>query len=514
MNLMVNDRSRQMSPPAIAPVVASIGPRTDAPSLGLAFGDTVSEPVRRRIDYSFRVFCAVYGLSPVTAEHADGVLCYHRPAKRSNEVVLGSSYQERPLDQPLKAPLLADVEGADGIPFQAFPLFHGQNEHGPDWLGEAFEWLSCAHERAAAAPDAAGRVPYAATLPGSFALDPERPYASIAFANLNALLRRHLGDSWPAAPRPPAAAEQKVLIANIHDVDFLPLSAGQAWYRLAKNLGIAALLHRSPTTVVAILRRAIGDLIRRRRPLDGLSDMLVRERDAGIGSTCAIICDRLDRRDANYQLSDPAVHDLLRSLQADDVELAVHGSYRSLEQPGQLEREYQALAQLTDKTPLGGRQHWLRYNDATLFDALERCGALYDASVGLSARPGFRSGAAFPYPPYNLREERPFRHLQLPLVLMDVALDGHRRDPVGAKATAERIMANVRTFGWGGVSVLWHDTVLSGCQINPASADLYWQLPRNSDRWLGGGELTKLVWPRYSAAGLLPPLAAVSGPTS
>lgn len=493
----------------IAPVTAPTGPWADAPTVGLAFGDHVAEPVRQRIDYSFRVFCAVHGVQPAMTSDADAVLCYHRSAKRHHDIALSAGYRVRPLDQPAPTPRFVEARGVDDASIQDFPIFHGQGNGGPDWLGEAFEWLSCAHERAATSLDASDRIPYGATLPGSFDLDPERPYASIAFANLNAQLCDRLGNRWPLAPRPLDDAPQDILIANIHDVDFLPLSMGEAWYRLAKNLGIAGLLHRSPTTVAAILRQALRDLIGGRRPLDALNTMLAGERAAGLNSTLAIICDRLDRRDANYRLSDPAVQDLLRSLQADGIELGVHGSYCSLEKPGRLEQEYRALGNLTGKAPRGGRQHWLRYSDATLFETLERCGALYDASIGLSTRPGFRSGAAFPYPPYNFDEERPFRHLQLPLVLMDVALDAHRRDPAGAKTVAERIMGNVRAHGWGGVSVLWHDTVLSGCQINPASADLYWQLPRNRDRWLGGEELAKLAWPRYSHCGLLPPIAAI-----
>jgi hypothetical protein len=91
-----------------------------------------------------------------------------------------------------------------------------------------------------------------------------------------------------------------------------------------------------------------------------------------------------------------------------------------------------------------------------LFEALEDCEALYDASVGFSARPGFRAGAAFSYPPYNFREERAARLLELPLVIMDGALASSAHDPATGAAAARRIVGAVRDYGQYAQTVVVH----------------------------------------------------------
>ena len=138
------------------------------PCLRLSTSHGLAEETRRRIDYTFRVFCAVYGFQPPNGEESAVTLCYgHRTSgprmSRSPQATRHARYMRR-----CRPPKLVDVAGASSGSNVRFPVFHGDGEAGPDWLGEEFEWLSAAHEQASRALDAAGRIPYGANAARQF----------------------------------------------------------------------------------------------------------------------------------------------------------------------------------------------------------------------------------------------------------------------------------------------------------------------------------------------------------
>jgi hypothetical protein len=71
-------------------------------------------------------------------------------------------------------------------------------------------------------------------------------------------------------------------------------------------------------------------------------------------------------------------------------------------------------------------------------------------------------------------------------------------------ASCQRVLSASRQYGWGGFSILWHDTVFSGTQLPMQLADLYWQLKRPEDAWMRARDIAEQIWPRYAQEGLLP----------
>ncbi len=224
----------------------------------------------------------------------------------------------------------------------------------------------------------------------------------------------------------------------------------------------------------------------------------------GIGSTYNVICKSAHRRDPSYELNHPKVRAALNSLVEMGTEIGVHGSYTSLDKQGGLSQEYEELRQ-AGYPVVGGRQHWLRFNGSTLFEELRDAKAWYDCSIGYATHPGFRGGACFPFAPYDFKKESSYPFLELPLALMDVALYSNGRKSNGWRSESEEIMSATRRYGWGGVSILWHDTVFGGAQLPKKIGDLYWQLKRPDEKWVSAKELVEKIWPRFSSTGLLPP---------
>jgi len=183
----------------------------------------------------------------------------------------------------------------------------------------------------------------------------------------------------------------------------------------------------------------------------------------------------------------------VRELLKQVAEVGVHGSYTSLETKGSLAGEYQALHK-GGYAAVGGRQHWLRYRNAgALMEEVCAAGGRYDCTFGYATRPGFRNGACFPFPPYNFATESAFPVLELPLMIMDVTLNGN------ALAICKKLFSQAREFGWGGTSILWHDTTF-GTEVG----EVYWQIKEANDLWMPARELVEKIWPRYATAGLLP----------
>jgi hypothetical protein len=485
--------------------LAGSGVMNDHNKLELAFGADVEEKTRRRIDYAFRVFCAIHGFC-IAPPGAGVRLYYGRGPAPVGVHPLSAGYRWREPSEPTVPPRLVPLPGdlPPGLdPPGEFPLFHPAGEDGrPDWLGEIFEWLSGAHEHSVRERDGVGRVAYSRTLHGRFHLDPGVPYATLAMLLFNRVISG-IRPGWPLKPRKPWRDGFSTAIAATHVLDFLPTSVGVSLRRLAKNVGIAALAHRDPRLVWSILRSAAGHLMHGRSAVDGVPDLVSRERREGINSTFTVICRNGHRRDADYELSDPWVQGRLRSLAAAGHGIGVHGSYRSLEEQGGLAAEYSDLRALGFAAG-GGRQHWLRYAGSRLFEELSEAEACYDCSVGYPQVPGFRQGASFPYPPYDFREEKPFSFLELPLVIMDTTLYNLDRRGTTWRTHCDRVLSRTRSYGWGGISILWHDTVFRGGQLPCGVADLYWQIRSEADRWMSAEEVVELVWPRFAEVGLLP----------
>jgi hypothetical protein len=231
--------------------------------------------------------------------------------------------------------------------------------------------------------------------------------------------------------------------------------------------------------------------------------MIAREQETGIRSSFNVICRCAHPRDANYSLDNPSVARVLNELVQQGAEIAVHGSYTSLEAPGRLQEEYKWLAEKGFPS-VGGRQHWLKYHGPLLFEELSRIGTWYDTTAGYSGQIGFRHGAAFPFPPYDFKAEAPFPLLELPLAIMDSSLYDLDQTGRSWSASCQRVLSASRQYGWGGFSILWHDTVFSGTQLPMQLADLYWQLKRPEDAWMRARDIAEQVWPRYAQEGLLP----------
>ena len=462
-------------------------------------------PVHRsRLSYAFRVFCAIYGHQPmVDAEDmvsADAVITYSgNRAKLPSPPRLRLSNLFSARSRHLPAPPPTSFESGTERTY----LFYGPGGNGnPDWLGEIFEWISCADEYSIKSRDAVGRIPFGDSYVGRHRLDVEVPYAAIAMR----LLQQALCKVVSRAPTVPVRPSTAHLIVNTHDVDFLPVSFTNSLGRSAKNAIISLLWCRLPKLALKQAKDAVLFAAGGPNRLDQLFLLAQKEKERSLGATYFVLTQHRHRRDGNYRVDSAEVADQLRFLEQQGMEIGVHGSYNSMDEPSRLAAEFRHLSQ-QGFHPRGNRQHWLRFTMDTLIPAVERAGALYDTSLGWSECVGFRAGACFAFPPYDLEKERPAKFLEIPLVVMDGSLQNRSNGDAKLYDKVARLLSLSRKYGWGGVSLLWHPTAFGGGQLPEEIGDVFWRLADAriewNDKWLSAHQFMKSVEERYVATGLL-----------
>jgi hypothetical protein len=457
--------------------------------------------------YALQVFGAIYDYEIAdTPERAD-LVCEYGPAQRAialpgaaRRLTIPALYRPRRHNEGI--PKLSVHQYAS----ETLALVHGIDpESGnPDWLGEIFEWISSSLELPISARDAVGRVPYAETAFVKQGLSAGRAHCSAIMAWLEKALRgENAGNAWPQASSPLVGT--KHFVVSSHDIDFHFTARPPAIRRFVKNLGVAATHYRSGSFFATSTRMLIRTL-RNERPGDYIRPMLNAIEERGFRSTLFAVADGTHRRDPEYSLRDIAPH--LTDAQGRGFPVAVHGSYGSVIENDSLSREKEALRRVAERRPLGGRQHWLRFgNHARFFRSVEGAGFAYDSTLGFAETCGFRNGASFAFPPYDFEAERPHAFLEIPLVVMDGSLALAAREiGVTPLDLAEQILAESRKWGWGGVSVLWHNP-MEPVQVPDEINQVFWSCAAKrkefSEEWVSAEEFLKLALPRFQAAGLL-----------
>jgi hypothetical protein len=473
--------------------------------LSLEFGEDVPPKVQARMSYAFRVFAAIYGHQVVDQDQCEkSVRCiYGRPSVNGG----GLKRRHLPARYVLRGPEHSGPPPVQhSLGEESVYLFHGRDtaSGNPDWLAEIFEWLSSADEMSIRERDSIGRIPYARSIFARYGISPGRAYASLIMAWLESFIRgQAASEPLPAAPSP--LPDVSHLVISSHDLDFYFAGRWGSLARVLKNLGIAVLVARSYPFFKDSFRQLVR-IARGCRVGDYLPQLLERSRKNGCSSTVFVLVRRGHRRDGNYALEQVA-HRLCEIPRYGST-IALHGSYSSIVEHSDLSSEVALLEAQMGERPQGSRQHWLRFDrPEKLFSNIEKAGLHYDSSWGWSQQVGFRNGAAFAFPPYNFTREEPYNFLLIPLVLMDQGLQVARRTSAEQPGkVAEAVLQESRRWGWGGISVLWHNPIepLSTCDdVN----QVFWQQLKNKgqhqERWISAEEFVSLSLRRYQTAGLL-----------
>jgi len=363
------------------------------------------------------------------------------------------------------------IYGKDPDSADFFTASDGQINLGLDIFGAAFFMLTRYEEVVrSAARDERERFPASASLAfqENFL---ERPIIN----EYTELLWSCLTRLWPRLRRKPRRFDVRLS----HDVDLPLCVAGKP--------------------LVQVLRSVTGDMVKRREPVLALRrlDSFVRSRQKGSDFD---LCDTFDhimtlseshdirssfnfiagrtagKIDGSYSMADPWIRRLVRRIHERGHEIGLHPSYNTFRNPSQIRREFDVLRWTADAENIhqerwGGRQHFLRWEAPTTWQAWEDAELDYDSTLTFADYVGFRCGVCYEFPVFNLRTRRPLNLREQPLIVMEDTL--LRKDymdlPLGEVwdrivTLRERCRAYDGTF-----TLLWHNHML----VDKKLAQLY-----------------------------------------
>ncbi|GAB2912802.1 hypothetical protein GCM10027278_36870 [Paralcaligenes ginsengisoli] len=253
-----------------------------------------------------------------------------------------------------------------------------------------------------------------------------------------------------------------------HDVDAvaktLPIRLKQGAFNL---------LNAGRAITAGNVRRSISCLKQAKRFLIGsedwwLLDKLVEQEAAtGIRSHFNFFADQRHKTftrwlfDPGYTLSDTRLSDFMRTIQKKGWTIGLHPSFDAWQSPALIQDQKEHLEKTSGADVKTCRQHWLRFSWDRTWLAQQKAGIKLDTTLMFNDRPGFRTGAALQWHPWNSRVHSHYALEALPTVLMDSHFYDYQ--PVGSQdcqISMAHWLDEVTTVG-GQAAVLWHPHTLT-----------------------------------------------------
>ena len=168
-----------------------------------------------------------------------------------------------------------------------------------------------------------------------------------------------------------------------------------------------------------------------------------------------------------YDVTAPAIADVVRRLDDGGWEVGLHGSIASAGDAGRLAAEKSVLEGVLGGDVVGCRQHRLRLDVPDTWYDQRGVGLRYDASLGSGTEAGFHHG----YDPI-----RPFDDgfVVFPLTVMEQALPDPGREPEAAWDVCRELLVEAEANG-AVMTVLWHPRCFSDRDF-PGYRELYERL--------------------------------------
>ena len=189
----------------------------------------------------------------------------------------------------------------------------------------------------------------------------------------------------------------------------------------------------------------------------------------GLTSAFYFICGRSSNMDAAYEPEHPAIRALMRRIHERGHEIGLHPSYGTYQKPELIAQEAQRLRAILveeniQQNMLGGRMHYLRWEQPTTLRAWAAAGMDYDSTLSYADRPGFRCGTCFEYPAFDPVAGEVLKLRLRPLVVMECSVIDACYLGLGTGDAAQAKFAQLKNACRavnGCFTVLWHNSRLS-----------------------------------------------------
>jgi len=241
-----------------------------------------------------------------------------------------------------------------------------------------------------------------------------------------------------------------------HDVDAIdktwPIRLKQGVFELFNALRYGRLQH---------LRKAMAMICQPTR-YDYLDTVADKVAAAGLRSAFHLYARPATRSlklwlmDPGYRLADPRIMDFVQARTAQGFSFGLHPSFDHWCDAAVLQRGCAAMQQAFGLTPTHIRQHWLRFSLRDTWRAQASAGFTQDYTFGFNERPGFRSGSALNYTPWDFVTGTVHSIHACPTMAMDSQFYAYQSMTATARKNAMAALVNEVKAVHGEAAVLWH----------------------------------------------------------
>ena len=241
--------------------------------------------------------------------------------------------------------------------------------------------------------------------------------------------------------------EKDFAVVLTHDVDSIK-KWSLRWQVGRLLYALEGLLHLDFATIKTEMNEFFPSILLKRDPFWNFDIIENLEIKRNIRSTFFFLTESKDFERKRYKL-DKKLKGVISKLRKLDFEIGLHGSRYSFADMPKMKSE---LEKLEESVPIvkGIRQHYLLFDIMKTWYIQEKCGFVYDSTLGYNDAIGFRCGICHPYKPFgkNIYE--------LPLNIMDITLFNIKNySPSKAFKRAISILEEVKRYNGVGV-ILWH----------------------------------------------------------
>lgn len=173
------------------------------------------------------------------------------------------------------------------------------------------------------------------------------------------------------------------------------------------------------------------------------------------------------RFDDGYPIGGGHIRRLLQSIAARGHEIGFHASYDTFRDPLLARAELGRLCKTMDEEniahgPMGGRQHYLRWEAPLTWRIWDELAMCYDSSVGFPYDPGFRAGVCYEYPVFDLLARVELQLIERPLAFMEISMLADDCTDKDTHGLIERIgnYKDICNRYNGDLCLLWHNSNL------------------------------------------------------
>ena len=251
-----------------------------------------------------------------------------------------------------------------------------------------------------------------------------------------------------------------------HDVDHPYQFFGKSVPQMAYAVGKWLYHHPSPLKMLGLARAGAhsgfaGDVAW--DPFNSYGNLM--KAGERLGSPCEFYLmagHRSRRYEEFYDLNQPALQNLMGQIHSRGHVIGLHASYDSFTSTDMLVRERDCLFGAAKRAgiklnSIGGRQHYLRWENPNTWRSWENAGLAYDATLGFADHVGFRCGTSREFPVFDVLASKKLSLRERPLIVMDVTMTDYMKlRPEEILGQLRRLWDTVKSVG-GTFEVLVHN---------------------------------------------------------